>query len=55
MDPDEDALRARYTLVDHVGLGFEDLAAARRLYSDGSYGAFVLDAQDNNLEAVFHG
>ena len=50
-------------LIDHVHLRTADLAAGgrdngapgERPYHPGYYGAFVLDPDGNNIEAVHHG
>ena len=37
--------------LDHIGLDVSDYAASKAFY----YGAFVLDPDGNNVEAVCHG
>ncbi len=41
-------------MIDHVGLGVSDLERSREFYHQHYYGAFVLDRDGNNIEAVRH-
>ena len=44
----------RGRLIDHIQLVVKDLAASKRFYT-GYYGAFLIDPDGNNIEAVYHG
>jgi hypothetical protein len=39
-------------LFDHIGLRVKDIEKAKKLYAPNYYGAFLLDGEGNNVEAV---
>ena len=52
--PDRETVQAFYQAALGAG-GRDNGAPGERSYHPGYYGAFVLDADGNNIEAVFHG
>jgi hypothetical protein len=40
------------TIFDHIGLRVKDIEKAKKLYAPTYYGAFLLDGEGNNVEAV---
>ena len=52
--PDRETVRAFYAAALAAG-GRDNGAPGERSYHPGYYGAFVLDPDGNNIEAVFHG
>lgn len=52
--PDRETVDAFYTAALAAG-GSDNGAPGERAYHPGYYGAFVLDPDGNNIEAVFHG
>ena len=52
--PDRETVQAFYQAALGAG-GRDNGAPGERSYHAGYYGAFVLDADGNNIEAVFHG
>ena len=52
--PDRETVQRFYKATLAAG-GRDNGAPGERKYHPGYYGAFVLDPDDNNIEAVFHG
>ena len=52
--PNRETVQAFYTAALAAG-GRDNGAPGERPYHPGYYGAFVLDPDGNNIEAVFHG
>ena len=52
--PDRETVQAFYQAALAAG-GNDNGAPGERSYHPGYYGAFVLDPDGNNIEAVFHG
>ncbi len=52
---DEEHVRAFYFAAMDAGGGDNGKPGLRELYHPGYYGAFVLDPDGHNVEAVFHG
>ena len=46
---------AATAVIDHVVIGVRDLDSGRAFHHPGYYGAFVLDPDGHNIEAVIHG
>jgi len=39
-------------MFDHIGLRVKDIEKAKKLYAPNCCGAFLLDGEGNNVEAV---